>query len=130
MRNKGYLPNWAIIAAGALLYVLLIWSDLRAGEFLAKGNLLMLVILIGGGLQLYTWNHDDRAKKDERGRHIAQRSSVLGYRILTVALVVFWFIDRSLYHPESEFGNLFLFAALCLALILSPLLQFITSRRY
>ncbi|CAM3765850.1 hypothetical protein COLU111180_07400 [Cohnella lubricantis] len=121
---------WAIFLLGITLYVILIWSDLQSGQFLTKGNLLMMAILIGGGFQLYTWRNDDRAKKDERGRLIIQQSSVLSYRILTIALFVLWVIDRRMYHPDNELGNTFLFIALCLSLVLSPLLQLVTARRY
>lgn len=130
MERKRYFSVGVMALIGLVLYVVLIWSDLRSGQFLTKGNLLMLAILISGGFQLYTWRNDERAKKDERGRQIVQQSSVASYRILTLALFVLWFADRRMYHPDNEFGSPFLFAALCLALVLSPLLQLITSRKY
>jgi len=130
MEKKGFLTVGAFVLLGFVVYAIFIWSDLQSGQFLTKGSLLMLAILIGGGIQLYTWRNDERAKKDERGKHIVQQSSVWGYRIMTVALFILWFMDRRMYHSENEFGNPFLFVALCLALILLPMLQLITSRRY
>ncbi|WP_404452100.1 hypothetical protein LG329_17380 [Virgibacillus necropolis] len=90
----------------------------------------MFVILLGGSFQLFTWRNDERAKKDEMGRQIVSRSSVISYRILTAALFVLWLVDRKLYHPNNEFGNEFLFIGLCLSLVLLPVSQFIASRKY
>ena len=92
--------------------------------------MLMLVILVGGGFQLFTWRNDETAKKDEMGRQIVYRSSVISYRLLTVILFILWVADRYLYNRTNDFGNEFLFIAVCFAMLLQPILQMIASKKY
>src|SRR5690554_6951024 len=89
-KNKNLRYGWAVFGFMIVFYIVLTWSELMNGEFFSKGNMLMLVIMLGGGFQLLTWRNDERAKKDEMGKHIVYRSTVLSYRILTAALFVLW----------------------------------------
>lgn len=130
MKKSFYVQGWILLCIAVILFIIVTWTDVQTGNFLSKGNLLMLVILLGGGLQLFTWRNDERAKKDEMGKHIAYRSSLLSYRILVVALFALWLIDRYLYNRTNEFGNEMLFTGFCISLIILPAYQFILSKRY
>lgn len=130
MKKTFYAQGWILLCIAFILFIIVTWTDVQTGNFLSKGNLLMLVILLGGGLQLFTWRNDERAKKDEMGKHIVYRSSLLSYRILVVALFALWLIDRHLYNRTNEFGNEMLFTGFCISLIILPAYQFILSKRY
>ena len=130
MKKTFFVQGWMFLCIAVILFLILTWSDLQTGDFLSKGNLLMLVILLGGGFQLFTWRNDERAKKDEMGKQISYRSSLLSYRMLTIVLFALWLIDRQLYNRTNEFGNEMLFTGFCISLVILPVFQFILSKRY
>jgi nicotinamide riboside transporter PnuC len=129
-KGKMLTIGWITIGFALLFYITVTWEDLINGDFLSKGNVLMLVIILAALFKLFTWRNDEKAKQDELGKHIVNKSSVIGYRILTTLLFFLWITDRFLYNHSNEFGNLFLFVGFCMSVILLPIIQLIISRKY
>lgn len=131
VKKKGKMfTGWIIIGFALLFYIAVTWEDLINGDFLTKGNVFMLVIILAGIFRLFTWRNDEKAKQDELGKYIVNKSSVIGYRILTTLLFFLWITDRFLYNHSNEFGNLFLFLGFCISIILLPIIQLFISRYY
>lgn len=93
-------------------------------------DFMVFVLLLTSWFQFFTWGGDAKAQKDELGQRVSDTSAKLSYFILTGSLFVLWIIDRMVFVRKNEFGNVTLFVALCLAMLLYPVIQFILSRKY
>ncbi|MDT0147540.1 hypothetical protein Q9R38_13550 [Priestia aryabhattai] len=116
-----------IITLGLLtLYI----TDFINDKKLNLNSILGIVLLLIAWLQFSTWGSDKKVQKDEMGKKIAAISAKTSYHILTIALFVLWVLDRIIFVRRNDFGNISLFAAICLSLIIFPIVQFFSARRY
>lgn len=92
-------------------------------------DIMMWFIIILAWFQFATWGNDSKAQKDEMGQEIRNKSGKISYYILTVFLFVFWIADNLINQKQGEFGNIFLFSTLCLAVLIFPISQFLVARK-
>lgn len=63
------------------------------------------------------------------GKQIKDKSGRISYYILTVLLLAFWFIENIVNGSLSSLGNVLILTALCLAVIIYPIVQYIFARK-
>lgn len=129
--NKKLNILTAIFLAASTLFLLVMYvTDYMNGVEIGLTGVMVIVLLVMSWLQFLTWGSDTKVQKDELGEKIAMISARLSYYTLTGILFLLWIIDRIVFVRRNEFGNETLFAALCLSIVLFPVIQFFTARKY
>lgn len=118
-----------LLSCAFALYTIYI-TDFKDGVRLGVTGVIAIVLVITTLCQLATWGFDRQIQKDEMGKKIATMSAKRSYHILTIGLFILWILDRIIFVRKNDFGNISLFAALCLALVIFPIVQFFSARRY
>ncbi|MBE2978646.1 hypothetical protein [Priestia megaterium] len=128
--KKNYvLATFILLSCAFVLFTIYI-TDFKDGVRLGVTGVIAIVGVITTLCQLATWGFDRKVQKDEMGKKIATMSAKRSYHILTISLFVLWILDRIIFLRKNDFGNISLFAAFCLALVIFPIVQFFSSRRY
>ncbi|MDH2364077.1 hypothetical protein [Priestia megaterium] len=125
-----YLLGIGLLGIITLFAVSMYTTDLMNGLGLGTNGVLGIVVLLIAWIQFITWGTDKRAQKDEMGKKIANVSAKISYHTLTISLFLLWVIDRIIFVRKNDFGNISLFAAVCLSMVIFPIVQFISSRKY
>lgn len=129
--NKRANVIGALFLSGVTLFFIFMYAtEYMNGLEIGLTDVMIFVLLLTSWFQFLTWGSDTKVQKDELGEKVSMISARLSYFILTGSLFLLWIIDRMIFIRKNEFGNQTLFAALCLALIIFPLIQFITARKY
>jgi len=128
--KKNYVLATIILLSCAFVLFTIYITDFKDGVRLGVTGVIAIVGVITTLCQLATWGFDRKVQKDEMGKKIATMSAKRSYHILTISLFVLWVLDRIIFLRKNDFGNISLFAAFCLALVLFPIVQFFSSRRY
>lgn len=105
-------------------------TDYMNGMEIGITDVLVFLLLLSSWFQFFTWGPDPKVQKDELGKSVSNTSAKLSYFILTGSLFILWVIDRMTSADPGEFGNLYLFIALCFAVMLFPVTQFFVARKY
>jgi len=105
-------------------------GNYKNGLNLETGGVLGIVVLLIAWIQFITWGVDKKAQKDEMGKKITTISAKTSYHILNISLFILWMVDHIVFARKNDFGNISLFAAVCLSMTIFPIVQFITARRY
>ncbi|WHY85908.1 hypothetical protein QNH39_25585 [Neobacillus novalis] len=113
-----------------LFLVTMYITDYMNGLKIGISDVVVFVLLLSSWLHFFTWGSDPKVQKDELGKNISNTSAKLSYFILTGSLFMLWVIDRITFVRKNEYGNVSLFIALCLAMMLFPIIQFFISRKY
>ena len=125
-----YLLGLGLLGIITLFAVSMYITDYMNGFSTGTSGIIGGVVLFIAWIQFITWGTDKRAQKDELGKKITNISGKISYHILTISLFIMWVIDRIIFVRKNDFGNVSLFAALCLSMIIFPIVQFIAARRY
>ncbi|MDC7783978.1 hypothetical protein [Priestia megaterium] len=128
--RKNYVLATIILLSCAFVLFTIYITDFKDGVRLGVTGVIAIVGVITTLCQLATWGFDRKVQKDEMGKKIATMSAKRSYHILTISLFVLWILDRIIFLRKNDFGNISLFAAFCLALVIFPIVQFFSSRRY
>jgi len=128
--KKNYVLATIILLSCAFVLFTIYITDFKDGVRLGVTGVIAIVGVITTLCQLATWGFDRKVQKDEMGKKIATMSAKRSYHILTMSLFVLWILDRIIFLRKNDFGNISLFAAFCLALVIFPIVQFFSSRRY
>ncbi|WJD83744.1 hypothetical protein [Priestia megaterium] len=128
--KKNYVLATIILLSCAFVLFTIYITDFKDGVRLGVTGVIAIVGVITTLCQLATWGFDRKVQKDEMGKKIATMSAKRSYHILTISLFVLWILDRIIFLRKNDFGNISLFAAFCLALVIFPIVQFFSSRRY
>ena len=128
--KKNYVLATIILLSCAFVLFTIYITDFKDGVRLGVTGVIAIVGVITTLCQLATWGFDRKVQKDEMGKKIATMSAKRSYHILTISLFVLWVLDRIIFLRKNDFGNISLFAAFCLALVIFPIVQFFSSRRY
>ncbi|MEH7589488.1 hypothetical protein V7247_22260 [Priestia megaterium] len=128
--KKNYVLATIILLSCAFVVFTIYITDFKDGVRLGVTGVIAIVGVITTLCQLATWGFDRKVQKDEMGKKIATMSAKRSYHILTISLFVLWILDRIIFLRKNDFGNISLFAAFCLALVIFPIVQFFSSRRY
>lgn len=130
MNKKANILTAIFLVASTLFLLVMYVTDYMNGVGIGLTGVMVIVLLVMSWLQFLTWGSDTKVQKDELGEKIAMISARLSYFILTGSLFLLWIVDRIVFIRRNEFGNETLFAALCLAIVLFPVTQFFTARKY
>lgn len=125
--------KWIIgLAMGAFLIYMgfRLWTKLAAGQPVSTGDLVSILVALTSLAQFATWGFDSKAQRDEMGQLISAKSAKLSYYLLVIALFLLWIVDRIVFLRKEDLGNATLFFALCLSLVLHPIVEFFHARRY
>ena len=113
-----------LIAIGYAVYKYLQGSDIGFNEIVPICSLIMLFL---SGL---TWGNkpedDGILQEEELGQKITEKSSKIGYLILTVLILLVTGIERAI----TGVNSIYLIVVLGLAMITLPLVEFFVSRKY
>ncbi|MED4285134.1 hypothetical protein P4679_24750 [Priestia megaterium] len=120
----GFLGIVTLFAAS--MYI----TDYMNGLNLGTNGVLGIVVLLIAWTQYITWGNNKKAQKDELGKKITTVSTKTSYHILNVSLFVLWMVDYTVFKRTNDFGNVSLFVAVCLSLIVFPIVQLISARKY
>lgn len=125
--------KWIIgLVIGAFLIYMAVrtWMKYSSGEPVTTSDLISIPILLMSFMQLVTWGLDSKAQRDEMGQQISLKSAMISYYLLVIALFLLWIADRIVFVRKDDLGNMTLFFALCLSLVLHPIVEFFHARRY
>ena len=128
--QKGYFVGGMILGVISLCLIGLYISDFINDKKLNVSSIMGTILLLVAWFNFITWGSDKKFQKDEMGRKVATMSAKTSYYILTVGLFILWFIDRIIFVRKNDFGNVSLFAAMCFSLVILPVVQFFSVRRY
>ena len=113
-----------LIAIGYVVYKYLQGNDIGFNEIVPICSLIMLFL---SGL---TWGKkpedDGILQEEELGQKITEKSSKIGYLILTVLILLVTGIERAI----TGVNSIYLIVVLGLAMITLPLVEFFVSRKY
>ncbi|MFE5322566.1 hypothetical protein ACFQ88_28190 [Paenibacillus sp. NPDC056579] len=129
------LTRWkwilGVVIGAFLIYMgIRTWTKYSTGEPVTTSDLISIPILLMALMQLITWGLDSKAQRDEMGRQISAKSANISYYMMVVALFLLWIVDRIVFVRKDDLGNVTLFFALCLSLVLQPVVEFFLARRY
>ncbi|ULL13265.1 hypothetical protein DVH26_01480 [Paenibacillus sp. H1-7] len=129
------LTRWkwilGVVIGAFLIYMgIRTWTKYSTGEPVTTSDLISIPILLMALMQLITWGLDSKAQRDEMGRQISAKSANISYYMMVVALFLLWIVDRIVFVRKDDLGNVTLFIALCLSLVLQPIVEFFLARRY
>jgi magnesium-transporting ATPase (P-type) len=105
-------------------------TDFKNGYSIGVTGVIGIVVVLTSIFQFATWGFDRKVQKDEMGKKVATISAKTSYHILTISLFVLWVADRIIFVRRNDFGNISLFAAICLSLVIFPIVQFFSARQY
>ncbi|KYG30793.1 hypothetical protein ACU3L3_14130 [Priestia endophytica] len=128
--RKNNIVGGIILAMLSLFLLTMYTTDFITGTKLNVNHVIGMVLVVVAWFQFITWGSDKKVQKDEMGKKIATNSAKVSYYILTISLFLLWILDRMVFLRKNDFGNISLFAALCLALVVFPVVQFFSARRY
>lgn len=126
--KRNYISR-TIISLIFILFTVYI-TDFKNGPSLGLSGVIGIVAVLTILFQFATWGFDRKVQKDEMGKKVATISAKTSYHILTISLFVLWVADRIIFVRRNDFGNISLFAAICLSLVIFPVVQFFSARRY
>ncbi|WP_051330792.1 hypothetical protein [Aneurinibacillus terranovensis] len=101
-----------------------------SGKPVTTSDLISIATLLMFFMRFITWGMDRKAEMDEMGRRINYQSAKISYFLLIVILFILWIMDRLVFVRKDDLGNMTLFFALCISLVLLPTVEFFLSRRY
>lgn len=127
--------KWKWIYGIAIGFLTILMIGLYVLDFLNDkdmkiADIIIWIVIIFAWFQFATWGNDSKAKNDEMGQQIRNESAKISYYILMYALFFLWVADVFVNNSLEELGNPFLFAGMCLSIILYPIVQYIVSKRY
>ncbi|MFP7177030.1 hypothetical protein [Priestia filamentosa] len=128
--RKNNIVGGVILAMLSLFLLTMYTTDFITGTKLNVNHVIGMVLVVVAWFQFITWGSDKKVQKDEMGKKIVTNSAKVSYYILTISLFLLWILDRMIFLRKNDFGNISLFAALCLALVVFPVVQFFSARRY
>ncbi|MDU9694070.1 hypothetical protein O0Q50_23080 [Priestia aryabhattai] len=120
----GFLTLVTLFAAS--MYI----TDYKNGLKIESSGVLGIVVLVMGWAQFITWGNNKKAQKDELGKKITTVSAKTSYHILNISLFILWMADYTVFDRENDFGNISLFVAVCLSMLVFPIVQLISARKY
>lgn len=113
-----------MIVVGFTIYKLVSGSDIGFNEIITIGVLLM------GFLSVITWGSkgekDGIQQDEELGQKITEKSSKIGYFVLTFFIIIAVGLD--FYFNETS--NIFLLLLLGLSMVILPFVEFLYARRF
>lgn len=130
MKKNMKLISGIFLFAVTLFLVVMYVTDYLNGLEIGITDVLVFLLLLSAWFQFFTWGSDPNVQKDEMGKSISNTSAKLSYFILTGSIFILWVADRMTSAHTGEFGNLYLFIALCFAVMLFPITQFFVARKY
>ncbi|WP_033542958.1 hypothetical protein [Planococcus sp. CAU13] len=130
MKKSMKLIGGMFLFVVTLFLVAMYVTDYMNGMEIGITDVLVFLLLLSSWFQFFTWGSDPKVQKDEMGKSIFNTSAKLSYFILTGSIFTLWVVDRMTSADTGEFGNLYLFIALCFAVMLFPIIQFFVARKY
>ncbi|MFD2639557.1 hypothetical protein [Piscibacillus salipiscarius] len=123
-----------LVGAILLGIIVIVFLGLYITDFIndeegQMADIIMWVLIVLVFFQFATWGSDRQTEKDEMGKQIKDKSGRISYYILTVLLLAFWFIENIVNGSLSSLGNVLILTALCLAVIIYPIVQYIFARK-
>lgn len=113
-----------MIVVGFTIYKLVSGSDIGFNEIITIGVLLM------GFLSVITWRSkgekDGIQQDEELGQKITEKSSKIGYFVLTFFIIIAVGLDSYF----NETSNIFLLLLLGLSMVILPFVEFLYVRRF
>ncbi|KAB7665607.1 hypothetical protein [Bacillus sp. B1-b2] len=113
-----------MIVVGFTIYKLVSGSDIGFNEIITIGVLLM------GFLSVITWGSkgekDGIQQDEELGQKITEKSSKIGYFVLTFFIIIAVGLDSYF----NETSNIFLLLLLGLSMVILPFVEFLYVRRF
>ncbi|MFP7487886.1 hypothetical protein SFC65_27440 [Priestia filamentosa] len=128
--KKGYLIAGIFLAVISLGMIGLYISDYIIDKSLNVSSVVGFILILIAWFQFTTWGSDKKVQKDEMGKKVAAISAQTSYYVLTALLFLLWIADRIVFVRKNDFGNVSLFVALCCSLVIFPIIQFFSARRY
>ncbi|MBA4493352.1 hypothetical protein ACFO25_04165 [Paenactinomyces guangxiensis] len=129
-KNRSNIAIIIILGSISIFLAIMYIADFINGMSIEVSDIIVWVLLLTSWFQFLTWGSDNKIQKDEMGKQIAATSAKISYHILTGSLFLLWILDRIIFVRKNEFGNISLLAALCLAIVIFPVIQFFIARRY
>lgn len=90
-------------------------------------EILLIISIVVGWVQFFTWHARKDVKKDELGKKIIRDSAYLSHQIVFGSLFVLWIIDFFFINKGQNFT---LFIALAISYITYPIVQFVHVKKY
>ncbi|MBX9993590.1 MULTISPECIES: hypothetical protein [Priestia] len=132
MKNvqRNYILGIVVLLSFAFFLITMYITDFKNGYSIGVTGVIGIVVVLTSIFQFATWGLDRKVQKDEMGKKVATISAKTSYHILTISLFVLWVADRIIFVRRNDFGNISLFAAICLSLVIFPIVQFFSARQY
>ncbi|MGK3722531.1 hypothetical protein ACSLFS_26030 [Priestia megaterium] len=132
MKNvqRNYILGIVVLLSFAFFLVTMYITDFKNGYSIGVTGVIGIVVVLTSLFQFATWGFDREVQKDEMGKKVATISAKTSYHILTISLFILWIVDRIIFIRKNDFGNISLFAAICLSLVIFPIVQFFSAKRY
>ncbi|MGG0479131.1 hypothetical protein ABE039_14080 [Priestia megaterium] len=132
MKNvqRNYILGIVVLLSFAFFLITMYIIDFKNRYSIGVTGVIGIVVVLTSIFQFATWGFDRKVQKDEMGKKVATISAKTSYHILTISLFVLWVADRIIFVRRNDFGNISLFAAICLSLVIFPIVQFFSARQY
>ncbi|MCZ8534787.1 hypothetical protein [Psychrobacillus psychrodurans] len=90
-------------------------------------EILLIIAIVVGWAQFFTWHARKDVKKDELGKKIVRESAYLSHQIVFGSLLLLWIIDFFFINKGQNFA---LFIALAISYITFPIVQSVHVKKY